>query len=87
MPSDLAYAFMRKHENDVILVVVNFSDERSDVGITVPAHAFDVLGLKEGTFKAIDLLEGGTVEVSLTKDGTVNMDVERHCGRIIKFCV
>ena len=81
------YAFMRKHEKDVILVVVNFSDEQSNVGITIPAHAFEVLVLKEGAFKAIDLLAGDTVEVNLQKDGMINMDVKPHCGRIIKFCI
>ncbi|KAA6308082.1 hypothetical protein EZS27_040242, partial [termite gut metagenome] len=57
------YAFLRKHENEILLVLANFDDLSVDVGITIPAHAFDALGLPElETCTATDLLTGKEVQ-------------------------
>lgn len=79
------YAFMRKYQDEVLLVVVNFSDERENVGMVIPAHAFEVMGMSEKDVTAIDLLTGEELAMHLTKDGTVNMELLPHSGRVYKF--
>lgn len=79
------YAFMRRYQDEALLVVVNFSDERERVGVVIPGHAFDFLGLPEREVPAVDLLTGEDQLLDLQKDGTVSMDLTPHCARIYKF--
>lgn len=79
------YAFLRKYEDEVLLIVANFSEERSYVGVVIPGHAFDVLGLPEREVVATDLLTGTDMEIDLERDGTVNMELRPYTGRIYKF--
>lgn len=39
------YAFIRKYKNEVLIVIVNFSDEDVKVSVNIPEHAFDYLGI------------------------------------------
>ncbi len=50
------YAFLRHHGNELLLVLVNFSNTNADVEIVLPSHAFEYLELKPGTVTATDLL-------------------------------
>ena len=79
------YVFMRKADNDVLLVVANFDSERVNINVTIPSHAFDFLGLPEQTVEMTDLLSGYTKQVALRRDGQVAVDVEGNYGRIYKF--
>lgn len=79
------YAFLRKKENELLLIIVNFSAERVQVGVTIPGHAFDVLNLPERQVEAIDLLNGDSQAVSLRRDGSVAADLLPYCGRIFKM--
>ncbi len=79
------YAFLRKYEDEVLLVVANFFHERVYVGVVIPEHAFNILGIPEGEFSATDLLTGETMPVKLEIDGTINMDLLPHSGRVYKF--
>lgn len=81
------YAFIRKFEDEVLLIVANFSNERENVGVMIPEHAFDFLGLPEHEVSAVDLLTGQDMQIDLLKDGTVNMDLLPYSGRIYKFNV
>lgn len=42
------YAYFRKHENDLLLCVVNFHDKSIDLEINIPTEAFQFLNLREG---------------------------------------
>lgn len=55
------YAFLRHSEGNTLVIAVNFGNMAVDASINIPQHAFDVLGLEEGCFEAIELL-GGTKE-------------------------
>lgn len=79
------YAFLRKSGNEVLLVVVNFSDQYETVSVTLPEHAFDYLHLPETTVSAVDLLSGESMDILLRKDGLVSMDVRPWSGRVYKF--
>lgn len=43
---DRQFAFLRKHESQVLLVVANFSDVKARVKVVIPEHAFEFLQLK-----------------------------------------
>lgn len=81
------YAFLRKKDNEALLMVANFSDEATHIGVTIPCHAFDFLGLPELEVEATDLLTGEHTTLNLKKDGTVEMDVAAYSGNILKFCI
>ncbi|MFB9896820.1 alpha-amylase family glycosyl hydrolase [Hallella seregens] len=81
------FAFLRKHGDEVLLIVVNFSGERVHAGVVIPGHAFDFLHMPERGVTAIDLLTGQEMPIALQRDGTVDMDIRPYDGRIYKFSI
>lgn len=81
------FAFLRKFEDEVLLVVVNFGADRVNTSVNIPAHAFDFLGLPEKEVRAIDLLTGQKMDIELKRDGAVDMDLRPYTGRIYKFSI
>lgn len=81
------FAFLRKADDEVLLVVANFDQKRVQINVTIPAHAYDFLGLPEREVEMTDLLSGFTKMVELKRDGQVALDVEANYGRIYKFNV
>lgn len=81
------YAFLRKKEEEALLVVANFSGDAAHVGVTIPGHAFDFLHLPECEVEATNLLTGEHTTLSLKKDGIVEMDVAAYSGNILKFSI
>ncbi len=80
------YAFLRKYGNEVLLVVANFSSERSECDVNIPEHAFDFLDMPEGGYQAEDLLTDDKMVLSLSKGKPVRMSVGSCSGRVWKFC-
>ena len=78
------YAFLRKADNDLLLVVANFDDQDVDVDVNLPAHAFDYLKIKECTVMATDLLTKDKLSMMLRPDGAVRMNVGACSGRVWK---
>ncbi len=81
------YAFLRKKDDEVLLVVANFAKTPAQVGVTVPGHAFDFLGLPEREVEATDLLTGAPVLLDLKKDGVVETEVPAYSAKVLKFCI
>ena len=80
------YAFLRKAGSEVLLVVVNFDDLPSTMDVTIPAHAFDYLKLKERkTITAVDLLTGKEIKRQLYRDCYVSVDLEPLGAVVLKF--
>ena len=79
------YAFLRKAGTEVLLVVANFDDNPSTVGVTIPDHAFDYLKLKEKGVVATDLLTGGKFKLQLKRDGAVGFEVPKQGALVLKF--
>ena len=78
------YAFLRKADNDLLLVVANFDDQDVDIDVNLPAHAFDYLKIKECTAMATDLLSKEKLSMMLRPDGAVRMNVGARSGRVWK---
>lgn len=81
------YAFLRKADEDLLLVVANFGDSPADIRVTVPAHAFSYLGIPEKTSEATDLLTGDRQIFRLSADGSVPMTVDGWSARVWKMSV
>lgn len=79
------FAFLRKYEDEVLLVVVNFSSDRVNVNVLIPAHAFDYLQMPEKEVEGVDLLTGEQSTFELKRDDTWRLDIRPYSGRIIKF--
>lgn len=78
------YAFLRRHEKDLMLVVVNFDDVDVDIRVNIPAHAFDYLEMKEKKVVVTDLLTGEKDDMVLEKDNHVRMTIKARGGRVWK---
>jgi len=79
------FAFLRKKGDEVLLVIVNFSDKKAKVEVKIPEHAFDILKIPEQEVSAIDLLTGQQEKVQLHKDCYFPAQLEPYDGRIYKF--
>ena len=81
------YAFLRKLDKDLIVVVVNFADEPARSWVKIPAHAFDCLGMpsEEKERECKDLLTGKTEKKMLVPDGTIYVELPANGGKVLKF--
>jgi len=79
------FAFFRKAKKETLLVVSNFDDVPVTMGLTIPAHAFDYLGLEEGSCQATNLLTGQELPLELSRDGAVGINLEARGSVILKF--
>ena len=80
------YAFLRKAGSEVLLVVVNFDDLPTTMDVTIPAHAFDYLKLKERkNVTAVDLLSGKEIKRQLYRGCYVSVDLEPLGSVVLKF--
>ena len=83
--ADRQYVFLRSNEDDLMIVLANFSDENSDCKINIPQHAFDYLNLKKGIMEGTDLLNGEKIAITLSDTDPLNLSVEAWSGRVIKI--
>ena len=83
--SQRQYAFIRKAGNEVLLIIANFDNVSAIANITIPAHAFDYLGIKEKNAQATDLLSGNKIRITLKRDGAVTACVDAQSVAILKF--
>ena len=79
------YAFLRKSDTEVLLVVANFEEQSADMDVTIPAHAFDYLQIKEKNAIATDLLSGKKKRIVLRRDETVSMQLPPLGAVALKF--
>jgi hypothetical protein len=70
----------------VLLVVANFDDLPTTMDVTIPAHAFDYLKLKERkNITMTDLLTGKEIKRQLHHDCYVSVDLEPLGAVVLKF--
>jgi len=84
---DRQYVFLRKYENELLLVVANFDDRDVSIGVNLPAHAFDFLGISEKKVQATDLLSGEKTSLQLQRDGCLALPVAERGVRVLKMKV
>lgn len=81
------FAFLRKKDSEVLLIVLNFSQEAREVGVCIPGHAFDYMHLSEEVVTVSELWSGGKKQVELKRDGLFPVSIEANGVRIYKFNV
>lgn len=82
------YAFLRKHEDELLLVVANFDSADKQVAVNIPIHAFDYFHLPVlQDVEAIELLTGTTLSLTLSPDTPTLLHVPGHSGVIVKIAV
>ena len=79
------YAFLRRCDNDLLLVVVNFDDQNVAVDVHIPAHAFDYLKMKEKMVVATDLLTKEKLAMAIKSERSIRMGIEARGGRVWKI--
>ncbi len=80
------YAFLRRKDNEVILIVVNFSNRDQKLSINIPKHVFEYYGIPECEFvKAEGLLTGAFFNISFTSEHPTELLVPAYSGRMMKM--
>lgn len=80
------YAFMRRYEKELLLIIVNFDNFPVDIAINIPSHAFDVLQIpQKEQYQSIDLLTRKEESISLLPYKATRTIVEGYSGKILKI--
>ena len=79
------YAFLRKAQNDLFLIVVNFDDNAVQTAVKINRHAFEWLGLPPQRVMAKDMLSEYECLLNLEPEMSVNLQLEAHSGLILKM--
>ena len=84
--SDYQFSFLRKQDDELLFVVVNFSDCEASVGVKIPRHAFDYLSIQPTEqIEGFDLLSKEKISTRLEPDSKIECRVPAKYGRIYKF--
>ncbi|MDR0836065.1 MAG: alpha-amylase [Tannerella sp.] len=85
-PSNRITTFLRKHENELILVIINFDNEAHEVTIRIPDNAFNTLEIPDNAVsKTKNLITGEETVSALTQHSTFRTKVESNYYNIFKF--
>ena len=80
------YAFMRKYEDELLLIVANFDEWDVQTAVNIPLAAFDYFELPTlEKAEATELLTGATTTLSLIPDTAVRVNVPGYSGIILKL--
>lgn len=80
------YAFMRKLDNTVLLVIVNFDKAEQTVRVQIPHDAFSTLGFSDNKAATLtDLLTSESSVSTLTEVCPYQVVIPPYSGKILKF--
>lgn len=83
---DRQYAFLRKHGNEVILIVVNFDKAEQTVRVNIPENAFKYCQIEDNKAATVtDLFTGQTTVGTLTDAWPYQVTLPAFSGKAIKF--
>ncbi|MEI7676975.1 MAG: alpha-amylase family glycosyl hydrolase [Bacteroidales bacterium] len=79
------YAYLRKHGDDLILVVVNFGTNDIDININIPQHAFQYFKMvAKKNCEFTDLLTSKSIKREFSANIPFRMQLKAHSGAILK---
>lgn len=82
------FAYLRKSEHSLCLIVVNFNDDKEDCEVVLPKHAFEWLQIEERANATwIDLLAGGTATAPLSLHQPIPLILPPRSGIIFKTAI
>lgn len=80
------FAFMRKKENEILLIVVNFDSIMASISLFIPKLAYEYLNIKETSDTlAHDLLSGKKFVLPFNSNQPVNIETGANNGVILKI--
>ena len=79
------FAFLRKKDNELLLVVCNFNDKKDNISVNIPKHAFEWFCISEKKYEAKDLLTEEKKLFNLKADTGIKMAVPAYGARVWKF--
>lgn len=79
------YAYLRHHDKDTLLIAVNFASEDAEMEIRLPRHAFDMMGISEGDYSAVELLENRKARKTVSSELPFLTKVPAHGAVIWKL--
>ena len=81
------FTYIRKHEDEALLFVLNFDDRDDDLKINIPREAFAYLDMPSGCkVQMRDILNDEDLgETILSSDNPLFFNVKRWTGRIVKI--
>ncbi len=85
--SNHIFSYLRGTNNELLLVVTNFSDSDKKCAVTIPEEAFAYFGINfnDEPLKTVELLSGKSSEHRLNPFSKVETEVPANSGVIIKF--
>ena len=78
------FAFLRKKDDEMLLVVCNFNDKKDSISVNIPKHAFEWFDIPEKKYEAKDLLTDEKKQLTLKADTGVKMTVPAYGARVWK---
>lgn len=87
MDTNRLYAFLRKKDKELVLVVANFSDEAQSAEVKLPAHAFEFMEIPTSVKpkNCTDLITGKKEKHSLIPDSTLSLDIPANNAKVLKW--
>ena len=79
------FAFLRKKDDEMLLVVCNFNDKKDSISVNIPKHTFEWFDIPEKKYEAKDLLTDEKKQLSLKADTGVKMTVPAYGARVWKI--
>lgn len=79
------FAFFRKYKSQLLLCVVSFASAGTDTALNIPRHAFDYLGINEGTYTAVDLMDGCKMSLDLNAEHALNLHLRAYGVRLLRL--
>lgn len=80
------YAYLRKSEDSLLLIVANFDDKAQQSTINIPNHAFEYMQITPcERIEALELLLGKIQTVDLYPNCNIRVTVPANGGIILKF--
>lgn len=80
------YAYLRKSEDSLLLIVANFDDKTQQSTIFIPNHAFEYMQITPcERIEALDLLSGKIQTIDLYPNCNIRVTVPANSGIILKF--
>jgi len=79
------FAFLRKKDDEMLLVVCNFNDKKDSISVNIPKHAFEWFDIPEKKYEAKDLLTDEKKQLTLKADTGVKMTVPAYGARVWKI--
>lgn len=79
------YAYLRKYEDELLIIIVNFDDTAIAPSVRIPRHAFDFMNITPDKYFSHEILSGEERILSVLPDEPVVYPIKPHSGVMIKI--